>query len=81
MQLQISEEPRHGCDDPLLGLTYFDLPFDEACAFLDFLVLQQETAVVLKLLAGALCVCTPNPSRPCECEDCLVNAAALLASI
>lgn len=46
MQLRISEELRHGCDDPLLGLTYFDLLFDESCAFLDFLVLQQKTAIV-----------------------------------
>lgn len=36
MRLQIREELRHGCDDSLLFLMCFDLPFDVACAFLEF---------------------------------------------
>lgn len=34
--LFLHEGLRHGCDDSLLFLTYFDLPFDVACALLGF---------------------------------------------
>lgn len=82
MQLLISEELRHGCDNSLLVLTYFHLLFEEACAFLDFFgVTAGNSGCSVAFGRCSLRVCTPKLSQACECEDCLVSVAVLLPSL
>lgn len=81
VQLWISEEIRHGCDNSLLGLTYFDLPSDEACAFLEFFGVTAGNSCSVAFGRWSLWVYTPEPSCACEWEDCLVSVAVLLPSL
>lgn len=60
MQLRISEEIRYGYDNSLLCLTYIDVPFDEACAFLEFFgVTAGNSSCSVVFGRCSLCVCTP----------------------
>jgi len=79
MRLQIGEEPRHGCDDSSLFLTYFELPFDVACALLEFFdVTTGNSSCSQAFSRCSLCICTPIRNWAGGCEECSVQVAVLL---
>lgn len=58
------------------------LPFDEACAFLEFFDVKAGSSSCSVAFGWCiLCVCTLQPSHACEWEDCLVSVAVLLPSL
>lgn len=64
VQLWISEEIRYDYDNSLLCLTYFDIPFDEACPFLECFGVTAESSSCC-VAVGRCSLCVHALTKPC----------------